>query len=337
MNEIGSEFWSKSPPIPQTGNDSNVFLLSGRTALHFVISDIFKSMSVKKALLPSYCCESMILPFTCSGIDVQFYHTDHHKLDYPYNNDADIVLLIDHFGYVVDENVQIARHEKQAGKIVIYDATHKLDGNKELEPWIDYSFCSYRKWFYCNYAKATKHHGKFTYLPQLRSHDLYVALRDKAAEEKRKYISGYSTQKDVFLSKFASAEDILSDDHVSYAGTPIFFNANEIISQRLKNAAYLTKALGTVAQICLWREKIQQNDTPLFVPILVDPRLRNSIRNYLVSKQIYCPIHWPRSVYHSSYNDLYDTELSLICDQRYTTSDMERIVSSIKEFFVSQE
>ena len=71
----------------------------------------------------------------------------------------------------------------------------------------------------------------------------------------------------------------------------------------------------------------------MFVPILVDPHIRDDLRSYLINRQIYCPVHWPKSSYHGMCNELYDMELSLVCDQRYNFADMDRMVHAIMDYF----
>ena len=332
MREIGSEFWTQYEPRLAECANNEAYLLSGRTALRFIVNDITKSKNVHKVLLPSYCCDSMILPFVESGLDVQFYKLYPDGIAYPDHNDADIVLLIDFFGCVLDENAEIARREKQAGKTIIYDATHKIDANAAVEAWSDYTFCSYRKWFYCNFAKVTKHHGAFSAPQPTISNDHYVRLRDEAASEKKKYLSGEPADKDVFLSKFGAAEQLLETDYEGYAGIPVTIDFDEIISKRKENASFLLGELQKIPQIGLWRNEVKSCDTPMFVPILVEPNMRDELRSYLISQKICCPIHWPNSPYHKEHHELFDRELSLICDQRYDISDMQRLVLAIKEF-----
>ena len=238
MREIGSEFCEQHEPLAVENRINEAYLLSGRTALRFIIDDICKTRVIKKALLPSYCCESMILPFIQSGIKVDFYSMDCDKIYYPYDNDADIVFLIDLFGYAYSQNIDIARFEKKIGKVVIYDSTHKIDGNYEVQNYADYSFCSYRKWFYCNYAKAIKHSGEFGHAG-LSNNEQYVDIRNQAACEKRKYIESFTGDKKIFLSKFSEAECLLEDDYIGYVGQPVIFNLQEIMDRRKENAAYL--------------------------------------------------------------------------------------------------
>ena len=82
---------------------------------------------------------------------------------------------------------------------------------------------------------------------------------------------------------------------------------------------------------------LTEDDCPMFVPILVPEGKRNELRRYLIQRDIYCPVHWPVSPYHKLQKgpetDLYDNELSLVCDQRYTERDMLRMVEAIHEFW----
>ncbi|MBR4031419.1 MAG: hypothetical protein IKJ07_01655 [Clostridia bacterium] len=331
--EIGSEFYELQESLKAEHKDNIAYLLSGRTALRFIIDDICVNQEVRTALLPSYCCESMILPFVQAGINVHFYDVYFDHIDYPYENDSDIVVLIDFFGYTIGENSEIARCEKHAGKIIIYDSTHKIDGNFEVESFADYSFCSYRKWFYCNFAKAVKHNGAFCKQSNLYCNEHYISLRDEALYEKQKYIFGNSNDKESYQRKFALAEQILDNEYIGFAGNPVSFDIDEIITKRQENAKYLISQLITIPQINLWRKDVMQNDSPMFVPILLDPIIRDDLRHKLICEKIYCPIHWPESPYHAKRNEWQAMELSLVCDQRYDITDMERVVSVIKDFF----
>ena len=80
---------------------------------------------------------------------------------------------------------------------------------------------------------------------------------------------------------------------------------------------------------------LNAHDVPLFVPVLVREDLRNPLRRYLIDNDIYCPVHWPLSDLHkpmTGSKQLFESELSLICDQRYGENDMKRIADTIKEF-----
>ena len=95
---------------------------------------------------------------------------------------------------------------------------------------------------------------------------------------------------------------------------------------RRKNAHILYEGLKNKIRFLFDESRM---DCPLFVPVVL-PENRNQIRQHLCDNKIYCPVHWPHPNAECESN-LYDMELSLICDQRYTEEDMERIVSVLSE------
>ena len=81
--------------------------------------------------------------------------------------------------------------------------------------------------------------------------------------------------------------------------------------------------------------EMKSADCPFFVPIIVPDGKRNELRRFLINKDIYCPVHWPVSQLHKlgeKEQFLYDNELSLVCDQRYSEYDMNRMVDLINSF-----
>ncbi len=333
MREIGSEYWCTHNTQRNITSNNEKYLLSGRTALHYIINDIKATRLFRKVLLPAYCCESMIQPFIAEGIEVEFYNIDCDVIDYPYINDVDVILLLDYFGYQNSQNGEIAKSASNENKIIIYDSTHKINGNLDVQCYADYSFCSYRKWFYCNFAKVTKHKGAFNNNCILKTNEEYIRLRDRAAEIKREYISGAIDNKDEFLSLFSTAEDLLGYDYKEYAGNPVSFNIDDILLRRSQNASYLINELKKIPQISMWRNEVTKDDAPMFVPILVNSGDRNNLRDVLIKNRIYCPVHWPKPTYIDSNSRLYDMELSIVCDQRYNLADMDRIIQVIKNYF----
>lgn len=70
MREIGSEFWK---PEKYHTRENETLYLSGRTALDAIVRDAVESYGIASALLPSYCCHTMITPFLSNGIPIRFY------------------------------------------------------------------------------------------------------------------------------------------------------------------------------------------------------------------------------------------------------------------------
>lgn len=352
MNEIGSEFWKDIRPTlcnQLDHSNSTVYLLSGRTALDYIIRDIKATKQFAVIGMPSYCCESMIEPFLRNGVNVELYDVELNdggsKLYYNPSSSSDAVLLLDYFGYTNPELLRLAEQAKAAGKTVIYDGTHKLKGNPAVEAIADYAFCSHRKWFYSNAASVTKNTGRWNLdSTTLLRNTRYENLRNEAAGFKQKYINGALVDKHDFLSRFTEAEELLDSDYVGYAAEPESVDRLQsmdiasLAEKRRRNAQRLIAGLASAALpwLSVPIKTVKPDDCPLFVPVLVKPTLRTKVRQKLIDYSIYCPVHWPLSEQHYQCGieqhdqSLYKSELSLVCDQRYELSDMDRVVETLR-------
>ena len=340
-SEIGSEFWEAAP----IKNDKK-FFLSGRTALDYIIRDILSDYSMTSVLLPSYCCDTMIEPFCKNGMNVRFYDVyfdDHVGLcvDIPEPQPHEIFYYMKYFGY---QDIQGYDDEyiKKEWELVIEDRTHSW--LSDTTPCLfDYSFASYRKWTgFSGIAVAEKNGTSFRVDCNQVTNEKYCQLRKRAASLKMKYMSGETVDKKEFLDLFNEAEELLEKDYVGYAPSVEAFSdflsldVNALKQARVRNAEALMNGLKDIPQIHLMFDELNSKDVPLFVPILVE-KDRDALRKCLIEHDIYCPVHWPLSEYHKELNQrsktVYQQELSLICDQRYTVEDMKKIISVIAEFY----
>lgn len=339
FREIGSEFWNDGPQ-----KRDQVFLLSGRTALEFVIRDMKKRLDVKSALLPSYCCHTMIEPFYRHGVSVRFYDVYFNKehglsAEIPPAHENEVFYDMTYFGFRhLAKSSQPSQNDFVA---FIEDKTHSwLSDNKESTA--DYSYASYRKWTgFDALALATKREGEFSNFPTLFNSQ-YSDLRKRAASMKRSFMESGTGDKQDFLDLFAKAEEALEKDYVGYKPTSETIAAfaqldvSTIAETRRRNARILIEGLKDVSEITLIFPSVKDDEVPLFVPILLREN-RNELRKMLIKNAIYCPIHWPKSYYHQSIsqraNELYIQEMSLVCDQRYRTDDMNRVVECIRKYY----
>ena len=334
--EIGSEFWNvpttdfQTPILPELTK----WFISGTSALKFILEDLFESKRIIKTVsLPSWCCSCMITPFLEKSLSVSFYDVYFDEdiglsVDYTTTPESDVTLVLSYFGY---DAVHVVG--KPSG-IIIRDVTHSLFSKTVFDD-AEYYFGSIRKWMgiwtggfaYKNSAWTTN-----TNYPCVSNK--YVAMRQIAMLQKKEYLEGTREDKN-YLTIFEKAEDYL--DHCGIEGAATrdvelipFIDTPSIFTQRRSNADVLLSAFNSISVF----SKIEQNDCPLFVPIIVDETVRNKLRSYLISKNIYCPIHWDISEYHrlnSKTEKLYKQELSLVCDQRYDENDMFLILNTIKE------
>ena len=331
--EIGSEFWD----VPVTDGANDLFpdgaqwYLSGRSALKAIIQETGKSRSV---CLPSWCCDSMIQPFAEAGYDIRFYPADQAigrslKMDY----DCDVLFVMDYFGYTAPPLTLKAYHG-----IVIRDVTHSLFSHRYQDA--DYYFGSLRKW--CSVGT-----GGFAWsgdghpLPDGKeTDDEYVALRTQAMSLKKDYVEGKPGADKSYLKLFNEAEERLENIGIVRAAERDIRLAKKIDAefiriQRRRNAQILRQAFPD----WLIFPEMRETDCPMFVPVLVPNGKRDELRRYLIRHDIYCPVHWPMSDFHhldEQERSVYENELSLVCDQRYTEQDMNRFVKMIDHWMEAQ-
>jgi hypothetical protein len=270
----------------------------------------------------------MIIPFVKHGLKVKFYPVYLQDgglvMDIPETRRDELLLVMDYFGY---KSKYVA--EGQEG-VVIRDLTHTVISNDRTDA--DFYFGSLRKW--CGFRT-----GGFALgvdCGNMPEPSEYISLRREAMEAKEKYILGNSESKD-FLKTFAKAEQYLENSCVAGADPDEIELADKIDVEFIKlkrreNAALLMEAF---PEHLIFGE-LGDKDCPLFVPVALDARVRDELRRYLISKEIYLPIHWPVSSYHEldeRTRDIYDCELSLVCDQRYGQEDMYRMINAINDFF----
>ena len=326
--EIGSEFWDA--PTVDTKNQrfpkNTQWYVSGRSALKAIIQDLRDCHSVS---MPSWCCDSMVKPFVDSGIKLHFYPVYLQQgLVREIRLDSDVLFLMDYFGYTGP-----SLHFEGYRGVVIRDVTHSIFSADYTDA--DYYFGSLRKW--CGVRTggyAWSNHA----LPMEAGVDKgYAELREKAMGQKGEYIRNGEQGGKGYLKVYDEAEELLENLGIFPAAEGDIAIASSldiqyIRTRRRANAQILMHAFPD----WLVFSELQDSDCPMFVPIFVPNGKRNELRRHLIENAIYCPVHWPVSAYHrlgEKEQRLYDNELSLVCDQRYTEEDMCRIVHTIRSFW----
>lgn len=110
------------------------------------------------------------------------------------------------------------------------------------------------------------------------------------------------------------------------------FDYGGIAARRVDNCRVLQRRLGDLA---LARE-LPRGVVPLgFVVRLESRELRDRVRTHLFSRQIYPPVHWfIQGIVPPAFEEshrLANTTMTLPCDQRYGSADMERLAATVLE------
>lgn len=316
--EIGSEF-HKMPiesghglKCPRSGS----LVFSGRTAIESVLE---KKPDARSVLVPSYCCDSMIVPFRKAGIDIRYYSVNWiDGLKIEVDESADILLWCNYFGY--------QNEMPDFNGCIIEDITHSFLSERPCHERSDFLVASLRKWeaVYCGGYCSVDIQGN-----DPSAH--FVSEKAAAMEMKAEYLQDFDeSKKKEFLQLFGESNEWLA---ANYSGLSIDSWSKEYLLHvdvekqrkiRRQNAHVLYEGLKGKVSFLFPEGDL---DCPLFVPILLENR--DGVRNNLTRNKIYCPVHWPKP--DGAKSNIYEMELSLICDQRYGSDDMERIVSVLSE------
>ncbi len=333
--EIGSEYWSV-PTMNKINNlfpESTQWFLAGRSALQAIAKELYGCHTIA---MPSWCCHTMIKPFIDVGIKVNFYPVFWKDgLIQEISLDSDALFIMDYFGYTA-QSPDLSGYKG----IIIRDITHSLFSNSYIDA--DVYFGSLRKWcgvWTGGFAWTKDGHSL---LMEKNDDGGYIPLRDKAMQLKSCYINGYagplgnSAVDKEYLNIYNEAENCLENMGIAAAAKRDIelakrIDVDFIRSRRRANAKVLRKYFPD----WLIFPELNETDCPMFVPVFVPDGKRDALRRYLISNDIYCPVHWPKSEYHKideRESIIYGNELSLICDQRYTEEDMCRICEYIGIF-----
>lgn len=332
FDEIGSEFWIEQEPERLLTERAGIYALSGRTAIDLILQDILAKRPVASVYMPAWCCDSMLAPFQSRGVEVMLYDISfdgslHYLIDK--NCTPDIFYVNNYFGYENSVSKEIIQHFRQKGSIILYDRTHSMlkDGD---DVQADYSFASIRKWMGVTTGAVVS-----GIEPRTLKDYPHTAVKEMAMKEKFRYLMGdRGILKENFLNAFGEFGHRLVDDYRDYEMDALSYTLfkqtdfDEMKRKRRENAKFLHDNLQVA---CLG--ELTPNAAPLFVPVFFGSKEeRDSIRKKLIDNNIYCPVHWPKNnlvTPEMDVNRIFDTELSLICDQRYGLEEMNKIVNTI--------
>ncbi|MBW8308809.1 MAG: DegT/DnrJ/EryC1/StrS family aminotransferase [Candidatus Paracaedibacteraceae bacterium] len=353
--EIGSEFWIDKNKVIHESDllpswlsrfGDVVLTSSGRGALGLLLNQLKPKNN--KALLPSYICESVIHSFIIAGYELIYYDIDKYlipiDIEFIKNSDVGIFFHMGYFGFLTNDILaDIILCLKAESVITIEDVTHVLFSKYNKQTESDFVVGSIRKWFGIP-------SGGFLASDKIMRYELldvnveFINMRRSSLHQKFEYMKSRNESiKDTFLSGFNRAEHMLDEDikpyKIDHESEMIIKNLDyiELQSNRQRNYKFLLKHLRDVDGIEVIFNDLKSDVTPMFFPIYVKSK-RDELRRKLIESEIYCPVHWPipkhvNGQLNITTENVYDSILSIPCDQRYQIEDMSRIINEIVSFF----
>lgn len=320
--------------------DSYVYLNSGRSAIKYVAEKVFS----KVALLPNYLCESMIQPFEELGFKIKFYNiNEDFTIDIDSIKQVENLGLFMHMGYFgISYNNHInnlIKEYKQSGIIILEDLTHNFFSKFPIIYKSDYYIVSLRKWIGISGGAILISNQEKIELKKLDEYTIFNDIYFQADNLKKLYLKKQSETKK-HLELYKSAEELLEKSGklygISAENKKIIenYNFDKMSKIRLRNYKLMNKILGKKKSKFENQLFTGSKIVPLFYPIKVNCEKRSLVKEFLVDNKIYPPIHWPKHLkYLKEFESqkLYNMELSIPIDQRYSRKDIVKVATTLIE------
>lgn len=313
---------------------------SGRSALSLILKHL-QAVGVQEVLLPSFLCESILLPVKALGFRYSFYPVNTSLMAQPEPKRGTAVLVIHYFGWI-NPATSMLRSAQIDGIYLIEDASQAAlsDWSASNSP-SRFVVLSPRKFAplpfggWCNIITEAEE----------PTHEMEgLVWRSIAARLARNM---YLTQphlpvdpiiEELYLAAFRAVETYL-DNHPTDSGIPQIIldimaglDWAEIGNRRRSNWQCLHELLNNLFEPLM--TELPPDVAPLGYVIRLDER--DKVRKALAAKRIFCPIHWPlpAEITRRRFPDavsLSETSLTLPIDQRYGPEDMVYMAKALKE------
>lgn len=309
------------------------FYSSGRAALYHILK-LSRKLGKNKILLPDFLCDSIIETVKLLKHPYEFYKInidltiDIESIKRGYTKECQI-LIINYFG-----GIDIGRQIKSV-KQIDSQASIILDNVQALFHMFskvnaDFVFTSFRKilpvpdggWV------LTESKG----LEKCEGHNEFAKYK-VAGGILKAFKNSQLFSDELFLELFDRGESLIIDNlNATISDSTIrILNGLDfkfIREKRIKNAKIVLDRISKMGITPLLN--FDREQVPLFVPVLLSKR--DYIRKELQKQNIFCPVHWHRSVATQHLDQkLYEMELSLLVDQRYDEGDLDKMISVIEK------
>ncbi len=315
---------------------------SGRTALELALKH-WRAQGRKPSSvwLPHYLCHSVAAGLKRAGVPLRFYEDGPGGLtgfESPSPQADDLVVAVHYFGRVNVPMLDFAANCQRDWGLIedcvqsIYSDGVGVSG--------DYAITSMRKWWPAPDG-ASLHLADDGWTALLDAPDegfvsrrlLAKLLREGNAACEQRYLElvGESEAR-LEMSGMARAPSWISSfllNSVDLSAMLVRRRANFDILARL-----LVALGGASSPFRLLHSELGAGEVPLTLAILLPAKLRDSLRQFLAARRIFCPIHWQLDACASaSAQSLSAQMLSLPIDQRYGEADMHRLADAVDSFF----
>jgi dTDP-4-amino-4,6-dideoxygalactose transaminase len=320
---------------------------TGRSALYAALQNIMHRNGQRVAWLPAYTCNSVILPFQKCGFDIRFYSMgeDLQSPDkLPDKLDKETFLFIHYFGLINKPVIEwLTEMRKSHNFFVIEDCVQALF-SENAGQYGDYVINSYRKFLPLPDGAMLCSRFPFTCVDRAQPDEGFISRRLMG-----KILRQYAADELAFMDLFNEAENIIDKSiiprEMSWISKYLLkrIDMAAVSQKRRSNWLRLNKLLETeifkAYAVQALFSALTEGEVPMGMPIIVGNGQRDKLRQYLISKNIFCPVHWPllNKVYSNmeiqGETNLSNSMLTLPIDQRIDQNQLEYMTEQIRAFY----
>ena len=343
---VGGEFyydtyWLRDRPTLST---ENVVFLNGGKACLIVISDYLLEHGVKKILLPSYLCPTIVNTLEHCGLACEYY-----QINPDFSIDLDdlsekainhqAVYFINYFGFIHPPTVRDCLASlRQKGVLVVEDNAQAGFTSHNIG---DFVFNSMRKLAAYDGGYLIT---PFDVMPYVKKYQGRPNRRLPVIREYRKNLASYLFQgqgnHEELVRQYELAEKYNETDFI-VEGDPQEREQIErldlvgIKQARRENYAYLLNLISRIPELSPIFPSLQEDNMPLGLPVYVNDVSRDWLFDQLGNAGIGLTIHWggllndPRLNGNRVSVDMAGRILTLVIDQRVSHKQMDYMAQTI--------
>lgn len=334
-----------SLPVQDRKNFFASYFNTGRTAIKMVLSKL-KQKNYNKVLLPAFLCDSVKDAALRAGLELVYYRVnidlsiDVNSIQFDRQS---VLYVVQYFGQRINqEMLSCIRQYQSSGGIVIEDISLSLlSDDEDFVGFGDYIIGSLRKWFpivdggillskesECFDLSGASNDYTLNYYTAQILKSLYLKSENRDKEWKK-----------AFLSYNAEGMKALFSDYTPRGMSRVSMDLmkgldlRQIRDQRNSNYDTLHALISNIPQLSILVKR-KGTMTPLGMGILCEER--DELLQYLISKDIYCNVHWRsnESTKHFHESEYLSSRcITIPCDQRYGKIEMNYIGRSLMDFY----
>lgn len=317
-------------PPPFLGSN-RVLLANARSGVWLAV----KLMKAHRVWVPSYLCHTILDGIRAAGTEARFYEVDDRlqvsSIDWTQAvSRGDLVVLIDFFGWPCNPSFKSVLHEK--GAWILEDACQAMLSDSTGED-VDFTLLSPRKFLgvpdgavlCCKCNEIDLQNVRLEAPPEDWWLESFLAMQLRREQD----LCGINRAWFEHYRRFDAGHPIgaYAMSQLSQALLLHTFDYEAIARRRIENYRVLAERLGRFALL----PQLSDGVVPLGFPARFPERDR--LREALFKADIYPPVHWkldgvvPRQFDRS--HRLSAQIMTLPCDQRYDSEDMERMAETV--------